>query len=191
VTLLSGDSPVGVNYPAKVRAMITQTLRNLNITVIPERAIAVNAGELTLSGGAHLACDVPVIANEALPPDWLEHSGLALDSHGFVTVDGFQRSTSHHHVFAVGDAASRMDRDQPRSGTKALRAGPSLSKNLRAVSAGIEPRAPTPPHTTLHLLSGGGRSAIASWGKWSAQGRWVWWLKNWFDRGFVKNYRAK
>jgi hypothetical protein len=22
-----------------------------------------------------------------------------------------------------------------------------------------------------------------------AQGRWVWWLKNWIDRGFIKRYR--
>lgn len=31
--------------------------------------------------------------------------------------------------------------------------------------------------------------AIASWGNFSAQGRWVWWLKNWIDRSFIKRYR--
>jgi NADH dehydrogenase FAD-containing subunit len=39
------------------------------------------------------------------------------------------------------------------------------------------------------LLSCGNRTAIASWGNFSAQGRWVWWLKNWIDRRFIARFR--
>jgi len=38
------------------------------------------------------------------------------------------------------------------------------------------------------LLSCGARRAIASWGNWSAQGRWVWAWKDWSDRRFVARY---
>ena len=46
------------------------------------------------------------------------------------------------------------------------------------------------PTRTLNLVSCGDRSAIAAWGPWAAQGRWVWWLKDRIDRGFVARYVA-
>jgi NADH dehydrogenase FAD-containing subunit len=45
-----------------------------------------------------------------------------------------------------------------------------------------------PPANTLNLLSCGDKSAIASWGRWSAQGRWVWWWKDRIDRRFMARY---
>jgi NADH dehydrogenase FAD-containing subunit len=46
-----------------------------------------------------------------------------------------------------------------------------------------------PPQHTLNLISCGDHFAIASWGQHSAQGRWVWWLKDWIDRRFLARYR--
>ena len=45
-----------------------------------------------------------------------------------------------------------------------------------------------PKQSSLYLLSCGGRRAIASWGRFSAQGRWVWAWKDWIDRRFVARY---
>ena len=188
VTLLTGDTPVGANYTAKVQARVARALKKRHITVIQERATGVAAGEVALGNGARLACDVPLIAMGAQAPEWLKGSGLTLDEQGFIAVNEFQRSTSHPQVFAAGDVSSRMDYVLPRSGVYAVRAGPPLAKNLRAVLAGIEPSSYTPQDKTLNLLACGNHHAIASWGNWSAQGRWVWWLKDWIDRGFVKKY---
>lgn len=188
VTLLSGDAPVAANYPPKVQAMISQALKKRGIAIIRERAVGLAAGELTLASGARLACDVPIIAIGSQAPTWLQNSGLALDPQGFVAVDAFQRSTSHAQVFAAGDVATRTDLALPRSGVYAVRAGPPLTTNLRAVLAGVEPRPYTPQIKTLNLLSCGDRRAIASWGNWSAQGRWVWWWKNRIDHGFIRKY---
>ena len=188
VTLISGDAPVGANYPEKVQVMVTRALKGRKITVIQERVVGVAAGEVTLASGARLACDVPVVAIGAQAPAWLQGSGLALDEQGFVSVDAFQRATCHPQVFAAGDVSTRVDLTLPRSGVYAVRAGVPLAKNLRAVLAGIEPSPYTPQAKTLNLLSCGNRQAIASWGNWSAQGRWVWWLKDWIDRGFIRRY---
>lgn len=188
VTLLSGDVPVGANYPSAVQAMVTQALKARRITVIQERCVGIAAGEVALVNGARLACDVPLITIGAQAPSWLQGSGLALDAQGFVAVDSFQRSTSHPAVFAAGDVATRVDLDLSRSGVYAVRAGPPLTRNLRAVLGGVAPKTYTPQQKTLNLLSCGDRRAIASWGNWSAQGRWVGWFKDWIDRGFIKKY---
>ncbi len=188
VTLVAGDAPVGANYPANVQARIQQALKKRRITVIQERATSVSAQAVSLGNGGQLACDVPLMAIGAQSPLWLQGSGLALDEAGFLAVDEFQRSTSHPEVFAAGDVSSRMDRPVARSGVYAVRAGLPLAANLRAVLAGVEPKPYSPQAKTLNLLACGEKYAIASWGGWSAEGRWVWWLKDRIDRGFIQKY---
>jgi pyridine nucleotide-disulfide oxidoreductase family protein len=188
VTLLSSDLTVGSNYPPAVQALMRQTLRARHINVIQEHCAGIAKSELTLANGARLVCDVPIIATDAQAPAWLQNSGLALDDQGFVSVNALQHSTSHPGVFAASDVATRVDLMLPRSGVYAVHAGVPLSNNLRACLAGVAPSPYTPQDKTLNLLSCGDRRAIASWGTWSAQGRWVWWLKNWIDRSFVKKY---
>jgi len=188
VTIISGDDPIGANYPEVVQTRVRAALTHRHISVIQERAVGISQTEILLASGALLACDVPIIATGSQAPDWLQDSGLALDKQGFIAVDGCQRSTSHHQVFATGDVATRTDVALPRSGVVAVRAGPPLAKNLRAVLAGLEPSIFLPQNKTLNLLSCGDRFAIASWGVWSTQGRWVWWLKDYIDRSFIKKY---
>jgi len=57
------------------------------------------------------------------------------------------------------------------------------------VLAGVAPGVRIAEQKTVRLLSCGDRSAIASWGNLSAQGRWVGWLKDRRDRAFVKQHR--
>jgi pyridine nucleotide-disulfide oxidoreductase family protein len=188
VTLISGDAPVASNYPATIQAKVSQALKARHVTVIQERCASIVMGELTLANGTRLACDLAVVAIGAQAPSWLQDSGLTLDNRGFVAVNAMQQSTSHPNVFAAGDAATRIDLALPRSGVYAVRAGLPLNKNLRAYLGGISPNPYMPQNKTLNLLSCGDRCAIGSWGTWSAQGRWVWWIKDWIDRRFIRKY---
>jgi NADH dehydrogenase FAD-containing subunit len=188
VSLVTGGPPPAQNYPAGVQRRVLEALRRLQITVLPDACVGMSAGEIELAGGARLACDAPLLAVGAQAPGWLAGSGLALDEAGFVAVNQFQQSSSHTHVFAAGDVASRIDAPHPRSGVYAVRAGPPLLANLRAAWQG-QPLAPyAPPRHTL--ISCGGRDAIAAWGGLHVQGRWVWRLKDRIDRGFVARYSA-
>ena len=188
VSLIAGPDPVGHNYPEAVQRRIHAALAERRIVLLPDSAAAIRQSEVALLSGACLACDVPVIALGAQAPPWLAGGLLALDPQGFVAVDACQRSISHGNVFAVGDVASRSDLRLPRSGVQAVRAGPALWANLQAVAAGQAPRPYGPPLRTLNLLSCGDRRAIASWGNWSAEGRWVWYWKNWIDRRWVASF---
>jgi NADH dehydrogenase FAD-containing subunit len=188
LTLLTGALPLAWNYPAAVQQRVARVLRQRNITVLQDSALALNGREVQLGCGAALACDVPLIATGAQAPPWLAGSGLALDAQGFIAVNAHQKSTSHPQVFAAGDVSSRSDRSLARSGVYAVRAGPVLCHNLRATVEGRALQAHQPPERRLNLLSCGRREAIASWGAYSAQGRWVWWWKNWIDRRFIARY---
>ena len=189
LTLISGDAPVAARYPQGVQQRVRQALKQRHITVLNERVVGLQAGEVLLANGARLVCDVPVIAIGGQAPAWLADSGLALDEHGFMAVDACLRATRHAEVFAVGEVSTRVDQPLARSGVYAVRTGPALRKNLAAVVAGAEPSPHQPPQNTLNLLCCGHHEAIASWGDYSAQGRWVGWLKDWIDRRFMQRYR--
>ena len=188
VTLLAGSQPPGAGYLSSVQRRIARALQRLGVEVVQDNCAGMAPGSLLLASGERLACDLPLLAVGAQAPAWLGGSGLALDEAGFVAVNAFQQSTRHAEVFAVGDAASRVDAPHARSGVYAVRAGPPLLANLRAAMQGQPLTAYRPQQRTLNLLSCGGRHAIAVWGGLSLEGAWVWRWKDRIDRRFMAAY---
>jgi pyridine nucleotide-disulfide oxidoreductase family protein len=186
VCIVTGDSVVLPGFTPGARQRALARLRRARITVINQRCVEVGDTHLLLDNGARVVCDVPVMALPASAPAWLQGSGLALDEAGFVSITQTLQSTSHPQVFAAGDVSSRLDHAVPRSGVYAVRAGPVLALNIRRLLAGGELQPWRAQERSLYLLSCGERRAIASWGDWSAQGRWAWWWKDRIDRGFVE-----
>jgi selenide,water dikinase len=188
VCLVTGDATVLPGFHPPVQERARRALRRARVTVLNQRCVEIGAGRVQLDNGARLVCDVPLLALPTVAPGWLQRSALALDAQGFVSTTPTLQSASHPEVFAAGDVASRNDRDLPRSGVFAVRAGPALALNLRRRLAGGPLQPWQPQRRSLYLLSCGQRRAIASWGQLSAQGRWVWAWKDWIDRRFVASY---
>jgi pyridine nucleotide-disulfide oxidoreductase family protein len=188
VCIVTGDASVLPGFDPGVQQRAMRVLRRARVTVLNQRCIEIGAQQVHLDNGARVVCDVPVLALNTVAPPWLRDSKLALDDKGFVRTTPTLQSESHAEVFAAGDVASRNDRDLPRSGVFAVRAGPPLALNLRRRLAGGVLQPWQPQQRSLYLLSCGRRRAIASWGGWSAQGHWVWRWKDWIDRGFVAKY---
>jgi NADH dehydrogenase FAD-containing subunit len=185
VTLLSGHRGLLPHFSPAMRHAAQRALHQHHVSVIQARATAVQPGLLQLSNGASLSCDVPVVALGAQAPAWLTGSGLALDSQGFVLVDDCQRSSSHPHVLAAGDVCSRQDGQGQRNGYDAMQTGAALVANVRALAAGIDARSFPLRTPSLPMLSCGGRQAIAQWGRLTAQGYWVWLLKQQRQRAWL------
>ncbi len=45
-----------------------------------------------------------------------------------------------------------------------------------------------PRRHSLYLLACGPRYAVVSWGRWSSEGQWAWYWKNWIDRRFIARH---
>ncbi|HJV59590.1 MAG TPA: FAD-dependent oxidoreductase [Albitalea sp.] len=192
VSLLSGGPPPLATYPSAVQARVREALRRGGVTLFEDGCERIEPGHVVLAAhGGRLACDAPIVAIGSSAPAWLADSGLALDEQGFVSTGRTLQSVSHPEVFAAGDVASRADAARPRSGVFAVRAGPPLALNLRRFVGGGELRPYQPQQRSLNLLSCGTRYAIASWGRWSAEGRWVWWWKDRIDRRFIAGFRRQ
>jgi pyridine nucleotide-disulfide oxidoreductase family protein len=189
VCLLTGGPPPLSEHAHGAQTRAARALRRYGITVLEDSCAEIDDAHVVLGRGGRLACDAAVVATGIAAPPWLAESGLALDEQGFAATGPTLQSTSHAEVFAAGDAAGRSDAPRAKNGVYAVRAGPPLAANLRRFIAGGRLDRYTPQDRSLMLLSCGERRAIAAWGRWSAEGRWVWWWKDRIDRAFIARFR--
>ena len=174
-------------HAISVRQRVEERLLTSGITLIPHRVVGTEEG-LLLSNGTMVVADTIIAASGARPSAWMASSSLTLSVDGYIAVDAFHRSTSHLNVFVAGDACARQDISVARSGVHAVHAGPVLADNLLAALGYGVSRPYQPRHRSLYLLSCGERYAVASWGRWSCEGGWVWRWKNFIDREFIHQF---
>lgn len=189
VSLVTPEEGFLAGHVDKVKRRTLAELSGLGISIHFAEAAGVPDG-LLLSSGIHIPVDCVIAATGSRAPRWLERSGLDCNASGFVSVGADMRSISHDAIFAAGDIVERIDRPLPRSGVHAVKAGPVLAANLRAVSNGGPLRHYQPGRRTLYLMATGDRRAILSWGGLAATGRLAWRLKDFIDRHFVESYRV-
>ena len=124
---------------------------------------------------------------------WQRGTDLAISERGFFSVQPSLQVTGHSHVFAVGDCAA-WAQPLPKAGVFAVRMGPVLAHNLRAVLTGNLMKDYEPQLRYLALLATADDRAIAARGGWSLHGqmlgRLLWRWKDHIDRGFLKRFSA-
>jgi NADH dehydrogenase FAD-containing subunit len=187
VALLTGGGELLPTHSAGVQARARRALRRCNVTVFDDHCVAIRQGRLQLGRGMRLACDAPLMALDPVAPAWLTDSGLARGAAGLLATNDQLQSTSHPEVFAVGPLARAAEGFALFD--EALASGrdePVLAANLRRGLATGALLQRGPPKPVIRYLMLGNRQAIASWGEWAVQGRWVWEWKTRQERAFVQ-----
>ena len=173
-------------------------VRDVFRRVFAERGIALHehrrAEELTpdairLQNARAIGADTVLLTTGAAPPAWFAETGLALDPGGFLAVGPTLQTLNDPDVFAAGDCAGLVATPREKAGVFAVRAGPPLAANLRRRARGEALRAWRPQRRHLALISTGERYAVASRGWFTAEGAWVWMLKDWIDRRWIRQYQ--
>lgn len=178
------------DHNPRVRCRMERVLRARGVIIkTNSHVVGVDERKLELEDGSSLPADRAVWATGPAAPRWLGASGLRTDERGFVLVNDSLQSLSHADVFAAGDIATMANHPRPKSGVYAVRQGPPLADNLRAVLRGEPLRTYEPQPVALQLITTGERNAIGSWGSLCAEGHWVWRWKDAIDRRFVARYR--
>lgn len=190
ITLVGSDTLPLDGAPARLRLRAAMLMAQRGVSWLGQRrAVRLDPGQLVFAQGEPLAFDDCLVVTGAAAPSWPRDSGLATDARGFIRVGPSLQSVSHPQVLAAGDVAAYHE-DRPKSGVYAVRAGPILADNLRALCEGRAPRPWTPQRSALYLIATGDRQALASWGRWSWSGHWVWRWKDWIDRRFMRRFGA-
>jgi NADH dehydrogenase FAD-containing subunit len=185
VTLFAGRPTLA----PEVSARLARALRRAAVDFRPGMPVsALEEGPLVIAGASRQEFSLVILATGAVALPWLRESGLATDENGFVLVQDTLQSISHPEVFAAGDCATLRDAPHPKSGVYSVRHGEALADNLRRLLKPEPPLPYEPQRKALLLISCGARYAIAERGSRTAEGRWVWRLKDWIDRRWVASF---
>jgi selenide,water dikinase len=152
-------------------------------------ARAVAADAVSIGHSERLAADVVLVTTDAAAPAWFRETGLDLDAKGFLAVGPTLQSTNDPDVFAAGDCAALVVSPREKAGVYAVRAGPPLADNLHRRARGQPTEPWTPQRRHLALISTGERYAVASRGAFKAEGAWLWTVKDWIDRRWMRMYQ--
>ncbi len=172
-----------------VQQQFSSVLQQVGIDVHTDfRVTRVDAHHVENASGTAVPLSAVFWVTSAAPQPWLSETGLAVDDAGFLRVRDTLQVESHPDVFAAGDTAVMINHPRPRAGVFAVRQGEPLADNLVRVLRGVEPKPFIPQHRFLALISTGPKHAVASHGRASWSGRWVWHWKDWIDRRFMNRF---
>jgi len=189
--LLVNDEPrVLVGYPDSLAERVERHAQERGIIIQNHRrVVAVEADLVRFEDGSSTAsCAVLWVTGAASHP-LFRHSVLPVDDGGFVLTRPTLQVEGHDDLFAVGDCATLIEYPEtPKAGVYAVRQGPTLTRNLRAMLDGQSLGTYLPQRDFLTLLNlGDGTGLGAKWGL-SFEGRWVMELKDRIDRRFMSRF---
>jgi selenide,water dikinase len=189
VTLVTRDALLP-SHSRRVRDRFERIFAARGITLAAGTPVVrVDPGALICADGRGIVFDEALWVTEAGTASWLTDTGLPLTAGGFVAVDESLRSPADPRIFAVGDVATMLAHPREKAGVYAVRQGQPLAANLRRALTGKTLRRAIPQKRGLALIGTGDKRAVASRGPLAAQGAYLWYLKDWIDRRWMRRYR--
>jgi selenide,water dikinase len=189
IALVSGSAEPLIDAPDAARGVAVAALVDASVEIVRGvMAGAFEEGRLALSDGSFLEAVTCLRATGIVAPAFLADSGLACDAKGCVLVDTTLRAIGDPSVFAAGDCASIQGSPRPKAGVWAVRAGAHLARNLRLAARHRPLKRWRPQREALVILGVGGGRAVAWRNGLSVSGEWVWRVKDWIDRRWMRMY---
>lgn len=150
--------------------------------------IKVSKNTVTLAEGINVATDCSIVVTGARPSNWLNSASISLTHDGYIEVNNAFQSISDERIFAAGDIAKMRHQPRPRSGVFAVRAGPTLAKNLRLALNKSPLKHVSQQSRYLSLIMLDNNDVIAIWGGFFISAKWLWPIKKWIDQRFISSF---
>ncbi len=135
-----------------------------------------------------------ILCTGSRAPEWLESSGLPVNSLGRILTDKTLRVIGFPNIFAAGDCAVIEQSPRPASGVWAVRSSLPLSRNLERANNHKPLRTWSPQRRSLKLV--GGINKYRNFTAWALWGNFVfgpypmlWGLKSEIDRRFIRQFK--
>ena len=190
VHLFQRDAELMPAYNPWVRRRLQKILTSRGIHLhLQETVCEIQPHKVKCESGLTVECDRLFWVTQASAPDWLQASGLGVDTNGFIRVQDTLQSVSHPHIFAAGDVATMVNHPRPKAGVFAVRQGKPLFVNLQQTLLGKSLQPYKPQKQYLSLIGTADRAAIASWGPFGlGPSRLLWRWKGRIDRQFMARF---
>ena len=189
ITLVDSQTTLLTGHRPRVAAIIGRYLEEKGIACLTgKRVTGVDETGVHFEDLPTLPCDFLLWATGGAPPGLLKETSLETSGAGFIRVRYTLQAMGYDNVFAAGDCIEFPSRSLPKSGVYAVREGPVLARNLHAWLENRSLVPYRPQASALALLMTGTRNAVASRRRVSFHGPWVWRLKDWIDRRWMRKF---
>jgi len=191
-TLLERGEEIPRGAPRAAQRLVRELLARRGVELRTEAVLASLSPEgARLESGESIPFTTCVWATGPRAPELFAGSGAAVDAQGYLAVEDTLRSPSHPELFASGDCAGfTSGQHVPKAGVYAVRQGPVLSSNLRAVLTGQGTLRPyRAQRGFLSLMNAGDGTAVGVWKGLAFHGRAMWRLKDTIDRRFMERFQ--
>ncbi len=193
VTLLDSGERILPRYPDALVHRIQRMADKRGITLrMGERVTAVHQNHVALKSGEQLNSNAILwVTGPTSHPVFTRSPGIETDDRGFALMRSTLQLDGYDNLFAVGDCGTLIDYPKtPKAGVYAVREGPFITHNLKALVAGEPLREYLPQGDFLTLLNlGHGYAVGAKWGV-TFGGKWVMRWKDSIDRKFMTRFQV-
>jgi len=191
IRLINAGPRILEGYPASLARRAEQAATDRGIHIhCGRRVLSATADRIVLDNDETWPCNALLWVTGAVSHPLFKDSGLPTEDRGFVQTRSTLQVVGHDNLFAVGDCATLVDYPQtPKAGVYAVRQGPHLAHNMRAILAAEPLEEYQPQSDFLTLLNLGDGSALGAKKGLSFQGRWVMKLKDLIDRRFMRRFQ--
>ena len=187
VTIFERERQLGIGLPEGARRRVLGVLDRRGVQVRPGALVrSIQPDHLLVDGERH-EHDTVVVAMGLTPATFASDSGLG-DRRG-IPVRATLQHVDHDDVYAAGDVARFTPQPLPKLGVHGVRQGPVLEQSLLARQAGHPLPGYQPRRHALQILDLGGGTALATRGRWWAEGPLMRRLKLAIDARWLARYR--
>ena len=185
-TLIDAEDGILRDFTSSARRRLQKALRDRGISLVTGARVRDARNGQLIAGDTSIAVDHALWATGVEAPAWFAKAGIDTNPAGFVSVNAFLQSTSHPEIFAAGDVCDGVAQPRSKSGVYAVRQGPILGDNVRRFATGRRLRPFRAQRQAMAIVGLGTGYAVANRGRVHATGRWVWLVKQWIDRRFMR-----
>ena len=143
-----------------------------------------------MEDGREYFFDLVLLAWGIRPSRLFRESGIPTGPDGGLLVNAYLQSVAHPEVFGGGDCIHFEKRPLDKVGVYAVRQNPILYNNLLAVLEGRDLKSFQPQGTYLLIYNLGNGTGIFYRGNWVLKGRLIFYLKDYIDRKFMRNFQV-
>ena len=179
------------SLPAKAQAYARKSLAKRRIEVVEGAHVDRLVGGLAvLEDRREVVFDLALVAWGIEPSHLFRDSGLPTGADGGLLVNTYLQSVAYPEIFGGGDCISFEPQPLDKVGVYAVRQNPVLYHNLLAALEGQPLMAFQPQSAYLLIYNLGDGTGIYFRGNRVWKGRWVFCLKDYIDRKFMRKFQV-
>ena len=172
-------------FTPRARNLTARRLAQLGVALVDARGEEIKKGRLHLKDKSSLPCDIVIMATGLAPQVEIEGLESSLSPEGGIRVGSTLQTLEDPSIFAAGDCASFSPQPLPKIGVYGVRQGAHLVRAFHSVFKDQDIPPFRPQRKTLLILNLGGKTGLASWGRFSEMGGWAWKWKALLDQRFM------